>query len=462
MLNNAGYLTPRTNPYVRALLQNARSANNGTTAGGLASVLGNLGAGMMQSQDRMAAEKDKADQLAAQKAFMQGMTPTGNPNMGPGQVPGSLSRVAQLLSGMGDNPHAGQMMQQVAMMQAQQQMEEQRAEQARLQKLADAKDLYRFEQENKADQPGPDSAPIKNYAKRVELVNQYGEGSPQVRTFDNYVRSLPYLNTGAAFVQPGIAGSPTPSNQVGVGLAPERTINDGQIVTMPPVPGGAIADGYNIGDTGLGGIGEQMPDGVSTTPLPQSPESLKKEEGRQEQVARAGGTVIQDLQRALDIIENDWSSVSAATAPVMKHIPLTDAQAASGMIESALSNVGLDTLQQMRENSPTGGALGQVPIQQQKRLEQVLGSLDLSQRPEIVKDNIKRVINIYKDIVYGSPDEIRGLADAGRISPEIAAQAAERYPLSFNEMGKSSDAAPEGIDPEDWKYMTPEERALFK
>jgi hypothetical protein len=176
-------------------------------------------------------------------------------------------------------------------------------------------------------------------------------------------------------------------------------------------------------------------------------EAAKKKKGRQAQVARAGGTVIQDLQRALNIVSTNRSAVGAP-ALLTQFIPESDAQAAEGMIQSALSNVGLDTLQQMRENSPTGGALGQVPIQQQKRLEQVLGSLKLSQRPAIVQDNIKRVINIYKDIVYGSTDEINALVESGDLDPRRAGEFMFRHKLSFDEFGNQVDVtdAPKTAD----------------
>jgi hypothetical protein len=120
-------------------------------------------------------------------------------------------------------------------------------------------------------------------------------------------------------------------------------------------------------------------------------------------------------------------------------LPAAQAQA---HIESALSNIGLDTLQNMREGSPTGGALGQVPIQQQKRLEQVLGSLKLSQKKEVVEANLKRVMNIYMDIVYGTTDEIEKLVGKELPNGEIltrqkADQLIQRYDLPFDIRGRS-------------------------
>ena len=170
--------------------------------------------------------------------------------------------------------------------------------------------------------------------------------------------------------------------------------------------------------------------------------------GRQEQLERAGGTVVQDIMRALNIVQEN-PAATGRTAAAMLMAPSivraeTDVQAAKAFVESALSNVGLDTLQRMRENSPTGGALGQVPIQQQQRLEQVLGSLDLTQRKEVVEDNMKRVINIYMDIIHGSPQAINKRFEDGLITQDQKDVYSFRHRLSFDELGNPLPRAQRG------------------
>jgi hypothetical protein len=184
---------------------------------------------------------------------------------------------------------------------------------------------------------------------------------------------------------------------------------------------------------------------LSLAPIPGGPaekqaqEEERKAEGRKEQTARAGGTVVQDLQRALNIVQKNPSATGRTAAATLALPDIakaeTDVQAAYGFVQSALSNVGLDTLQTMRENSPTGGALGQVPIQQQMRLEQVLGSLDLTQRKEVVEDNIKRVINIYMDIIHGSPEQVQEAFERGEITESQKKNNMFRHTLSFDELG---------------------------
>ncbi len=59
------------------------------------------------------------------------------------------------------------------------------------------------------------------------------------------------------------------------------------------------------------------------------------------------------------------------------------------------ANIGFDRLQVMREESPTGGALGQVAVQELVALQATLGSLDLRQSPELVIATLKNVKATY-------------------------------------------------------------------
>ena len=175
---------------------------------------------------------------------------------------------------------------------------------------------------------------------------------------------------------------------------------------------------------------------------------------RQQDIARAGGTVIQDLNRALTILDRTEAQgpLSGPTAGPLsgqfRDVPGTPAFEVRQLVESALSNVGLDTLQRMRENSPTGGALGQVPIQQQQRLEQVLGSLDVRQRPEVLRDNLNRVANIYMDIVFGTPQQLAEMRERGEITPDQFETYSRRAELSFDELGRPRRRQPEQTRPD--------------
>jgi len=268
---------------------------------------------------------------------------------------------------------------------------------------------------------------IKNYNfAKQDFVDRGGKPEDFV-SFPDYQKIIAMASAAnpQVFVPPPSAGTMTPPPRAMPQVAP-----DGRPSTAPAPPQGDESQ-----------IGKIIP--IPGSPAARAAEALaKKKEGRQSQKERAGLTVIQDLRRALEIVRTA-PSATGIPAEITSDLPLigkqTPAGEAKALIESALSNVGLDTLQTMRENSPTGGALGQVPVQQQKRLEQVLGSLDVGQRTEVVEDNLKRVINIYMDIVYGTPDEIQKLVDKGEISEAEATPLMKRNELSFTRFGESKD-----------------------
>jgi len=282
---------------------------------------------------------------------------------------------------------------------------------------------------------------IKNYNfARQHFVHQGGVAENFV-SFPDYQRIIGMATAAnpQMYTPPTGAGTMRPPR----GPIPQ-SVTGGPLGTFPAPPQRSAGQSLPPGATG-GELG-------TITPIPGSPAALeaealaKKTKGRKQQIKRAGSTVIQDLQRALTIVQSN-PLATGIPAELSQDFPIggrqTPAGEAKALAESALSNVGLDVLQSMRENSPTGGALGQVPIQQQKRLEQVYGSLDMGQRTEVVEDNLKRVINIYMDIAHGTPEEIQALVAAGKISAEEAEPLMRRNTLSFDEFGKPIAASPE-------------------
>lgn len=77
-------------------------------------------------------------------------------------------------------------------------------------------------------------------------------------------------------------------------------------------------------------------------------------------------------------------------------VPGTPAYDLSRKLETILANVGFDRLQQMREESPTGGALGQVAVQELVALQNSIASLNQGQTKEQLIKNLDRVDKSYQ------------------------------------------------------------------
>lgn len=74
-------------------------------------------------------------------------------------------------------------------------------------------------------------------------------------------------------------------------------------------------------------------------------------------------------------------------------------------IETIVSSIGFDRLQRMRDESPTGGALGQVSERELSQLNASLGSLKQSQSKERLLANLRRVQQHYRGAVKAIYDQ---------------------------------------------------------
>ena len=96
-------------------------------------------------------------------------------------------------------------------------------------------------------------------------------------------------------------------------------------------------------------------------------------------------------------IDEVLPKVGALTAgfagkPISK-ISGTEANDVRATIDTIKANIGFNELQEMRNNSPTGGALGQVAVQEIAYLQSVMANLESSQSPEQLRKNLKSVRN---------------------------------------------------------------------
>lgn len=130
--------------------------------------------------------------------------------------------------------------------------------------------------------------------------------------------------------------------------------------------------------------------GAKIAGLPKQEESLASYEAQH-------GIVNQDITKALKLAETGWAT--GLTGALANKLPGTTAYDLRRLVDTIKGNIGFDKLQTMRMESPTGGALGQVAVQELEMLQSVFGSLDQSQSKEQFKENLVRlgmVLNEFK------------------------------------------------------------------
>lgn len=101
--------------------------------------------------------------------------------------------------------------------------------------------------------------------------------------------------------------------------------------------------------------------------------------------------IVQDINRAA-AKANAWTT--GLVGSQLSKVAGTDAYDLNQLLTGIQANLGFDRLQQMRENSPTGGALGSVTERETSLLQATWGSLLQSQSKEQFLSNLNRLRQI--------------------------------------------------------------------
>jgi hypothetical protein len=165
---------------------------------------------------------------------------------------------------------------------------------------------------------------------------------------------------------------------------------------------GSVPQDFIIATNELGEITMEVIPGSPTDKANKKAEEVKGEGAARKAIQSS--VVIEDIGRLTDAIKND-SFLDPASSSILAYImenPLIGSGKnridAVSLATTIKSSIGFDRLQQMREESPTGGALGQVSELELVTLQATLGSLDLNQSKENILYNLERLEEIYINI----------------------------------------------------------------
>lgn len=133
--------------------------------------------------------------------------------------------------------------------------------------------------------------------------------------------------------------------------------------------------------------------------IPGGPTDIKageagaKAEQRKLAAAGAADNVLTAVKDASKLVGINTAGVGSSLAS----IPGTDARDLSAKLETIKANLGFDRLQQMRDMSPTGGALGAVAVQELTALQATVASLDQGQSRGELKKSLNKIETHYNN-----------------------------------------------------------------
>ena len=117
--------------------------------------------------------------------------------------------------------------------------------------------------------------------------------------------------------------------------------------------------------------------------------NYEKAEGEKGKVAAATASadrIINTVDEAIPLVGITTAGVAGAL-----NIPGTDGRNLEEALKTIKANLGFDRLQQMRDASKTGGALGQVAVKELEALQASIASLDRGQSPATLRRNLEDI-----------------------------------------------------------------------
>jgi hypothetical protein len=312
----------------------------------------------------------------------------------------------------------------------------------------------------------PDMVQLNNrinaaYALGTPQSLKFAESLERQRDEANKVMSVA---PGGNLVQGGkviFTAAPTPQRPIGVSRGETLYGPNGEVIARGMAPEAPTP--VKIIDEATGKVKYVTPSqAVGKIPASEftgvSPKDVQKREAAYPQATQSVNgfeTKSDQFIKELEKLRDD-PGLANITGPVFGRTPSVtrEGSRAQTTYDKIFAKGGFQALQDMREMSKTGGALGNVSNEEGRRLEKsVVGGLDRTQNIADVKQGINDLI----DEIRGSKARVREAYDSTyeyRVGRPSAAPAATKP--------AAASKAPAGVPQDVWSVMTPDERKLWQ
>lgn len=145
--------------------------------------------------------------------------------------------------------------------------------------------------------------------------------------------------------------------------------------------------------------------------------------------------VIDNAYRAKELSNEGWFA-TGLLAPSFKEKGGTTAADVKAKLDTIGSNVAFTRLQEMREASPTGGALGQITERELDLLKSTIASLDQAQSDKEFQGSMQRIAESYGRVLSKIPGGRAMLIERGWLPKSGGKKPAAQSPrvIDFNDL----------------------------
>lgn len=156
---------------------------------------------------------------------------------------------------------------------------------------------------------------------------------------------------------------------------------------------------------------------IKVTPLISQPDNKVPLKRKQELLANQNSTiglanytlknVVDSRDSAQKLLNNPeyLKSLSGVTAPALAKVPGTTAYTANELLKNLLGRSFVNELQQMRQASPTGGAVGNVAVAEMESLSKIQSALTVGMKEGELRKQLQQYINSSKRAIKTIPNE---------------------------------------------------------
>lgn len=113
---------------------------------------------------------------------------------------------------------------------------------------------------------------------------------------------------------------------------------------------------------------------------------------------RGQKVVADNVDKAISQINSNPNIMAGFAGDMLSGVKGTPQYDLSQTLQTIKANIGFDKLQEMRNNSPTGGALGQVSEKENLLLQAVNGALEQGQSAQQLMENLNRIKELQKEV----------------------------------------------------------------
>lgn len=215
---------------------------------------------------------------------------------------------------------------------------------------------------------------------------------------------------GSGVARPGQQPIPATSTPVATEpsvAAPNALISPAntQGTALPPAPQATVSNAF-VSPTPAQVATERVAATKSAEQIQEARAKLPQARVSLESLEAGAKKVNDDIDAALALV---GPNTTGATGTVMRSIPLFGDSTASGTLAGLLktieANLGFETLQQMRQSSPTGGALGNISDTEGAQLRAAMADLTQSRNEQTLRKNLLRVKQVREEAVRRLRDQ---------------------------------------------------------